>query len=323
MVSAAMPRYENYRAYAAELPSMRRWVFRAFVVSLLIHGGLFVFFQFKQIDAFAPPPPPPEEPIRFVVNKVTIDPSLLQPPPKEIPKVTPKPQEAPIVIPQEKPQPREIELKPQTAELASPILGEKPKAAPVNLEALMKKEAIGSGDRDLGTIASALLSSSVKSPNQPVLQMPPVNKENVEGGSGIPGRQSLDEALASAGKPTGHQQPVAMPGGALFEHGKAELRPEALQALEKVGQLFLLYPDAIFLISGHTDWTGTAEFNQLLSEERADAVKQWLVTTMKIAPERIQTVGRGSAEAIVPADRSVDEQQPNRRVEILIRPRQK
>lgn len=322
MVQGSMPRYENYRSHAAELPSMRRWVFRAFVLSLLIHGGLFVFFQFKRIDAFTPPPPP-DEPIRFVVSKVTIDPKLLQPPPKETPKVTAKPQNEPIVIPQEKPELREIQLKPQSAELVSPILGEKPKTAPVNLEALMKKEAGTSGDRELRTIASALLSSSVKAPDQPSLQIPPATKESAEGLGGIPGRQSLDEALASAGKPAGHEQPVAMPGGALFEHGKAELRPEAVQALQKVGQLFQLYPDALFLISGHTDWTGTVEFNQVLSEERADAVKQWLVTTMKIAPERIQTVGRGSAEALVPADRSVEEQQPNRRVEILIRPLQK
>lgn len=322
MVQGTMPHYENYRSRTAELPSMRRWVFRAFVLSLLIHGGLFVFFQFKQIEAFTPPPPP-DEPIRFVVNKVTIDPKLLQPPLKDTPKVTAKPQTDSIVIPQEKPEPREIQLKPQSAELASPILGEKPKAAPVNLEALMKKDASTSGDRDLGTIASTLLSSTVKSPNQPSLQVPPLNKVSVEGGGGIPGRQSLDEALASAGQPTGHEQPVAMPGGALFEHGKAELRPDALQALQKVGQLFLLYPDAVFLISGHTDWTGTVEFNRVLSEERADAVKQWLVAAMKIAPERIQTVGRGSADALVPADRSVEEQQPNRRVEILIRPLQK
>jgi outer membrane protein OmpA-like peptidoglycan-associated protein len=56
-----------------------------------------------------------------------------------------------------------------------------------------------------------------------------------------------------------------------------------------------------------------------LSERRADTVKDWLVQNMGIEPDRIQTQGFGKTRLIVPADRSVEEQQLNRRVEIVIR----
>jgi outer membrane protein OmpA-like peptidoglycan-associated protein len=110
-----------------------------------------------------------------------------------------------------------------------------------------------------------------------------------------------------------------MPGGALFEHDKADLAASAVVDLEKLAQLIAKYPNATFIISGHTDWTGTPEYNQALSERRAGAVKEWLVAHARVSPERVQTIGKGSSEAIVPADRSVEEQQPNRRVEIVIK----
>ena len=47
-----MARYETYRSTAAELPVMRKWVIRAFILSLLLHVGLYAFLQFKKLDNF-------------------------------------------------------------------------------------------------------------------------------------------------------------------------------------------------------------------------------------------------------------------------------
>jgi len=58
-----------------------------------------------------------------------------------------------------------------------------------------------------------------------------------------------------------------------------------------------------------------------LSQRRAETVKAWLVENMRIDQERVQTQGYGKTHLIVPADRSVDQQQLNRRVEIVIRTR--
>ena len=318
-----MARFENYQSNAAEVPVMRKWVVKALVLSLLIHGGLYVFFRFQQIDNYTFTTPAEPAPLRFVVNQARIDPKLLEKPAKEPPKAPVLPADQKIVVPVDKPHPREIEFKPQTTDITSPLLADKPKAAPLNWDSLVKNDvdSAGRADKDLGGIASALLNSSVKAPNQPSVILPPGSKEGagLGGNEGIPGRQSLDDALAKAGTPLGANQPVAMSGGALFEHNKTDLRSEALNDLKKIGQLVSHYPGATFLISGHTDWTGSAEYNQRLSEQRAEAVKAWLVSEMGIAEDRIQTVGKGSAEAIVAADRSVEEQQPNRRVEIVIK----
>ena len=58
-----------------------------------------------------------------------------------------------------------------------------------------------------------------------------------------------------------------------------------------------------------------------LSQRRAETVKEWLLGNMGIDSARIQAQGFGKTRLIVPGDRSVEEQQLNRRVEIIIRSR--
>ncbi len=318
-----MARYETYRSNAAEAPLMRKWILRALLISLLLHAALFVFFQLKKLDHFNFNAGEQLAPPRFVVNKVTIDPKLLQDPEEIRVKLPAKLPNQRIAIPNEKPEIKEIDLKPQSTEIASPLLTDKPKSTPLDWDAIAKTDAASAGrsDKELGSIATALLNNSVKSPRQPTITLPPGSKDGdgIGGNEGVPGRQSIQDALANFGAPGASDKPVAMPGGALFSHDQAELRPEALDALKKLGQLISLYPDATFVISGHTDWTGSQDYNLRLSERRAEAVRDWLVGTMHVAPDRIQTLGKGSADAIVPAEKSVDEQQPNRRVEIVIK----
>jgi excisionase family DNA binding protein len=185
------------------------------------------------------------------------------------------------------------------------------------------KDAIAALEKQLSGVAGSLVDKSLRSPRQPVIKIPVGNKPG-EGGAGdsggIPGRQSLDEALGKAGGPVSGK-PVAMRGGALFEHGKADLLPEAVLDLQKLGQLIRRNPKSTFIISGHTDHTGTYEGNVILSQQRADAVRYWLVSNLGIDPARITTIGKADTEAF-PAlgpDKSIEEQAPNRRVEIVIK----
>jgi outer membrane protein OmpA-like peptidoglycan-associated protein len=78
-------------------------------------------------------------------------------------------------------------------------------------------------------------------------------------------------------------------------------------------------PQSVFKVEGHTDSFGSDQYNMDLSQRRAETVKTWLVGNMSIDPGRIQTQGFGKTRLIVPAERSVEEQQLNRRVEIVIR----
>jgi len=134
----------------------------------------------------------------------------------------------------------------------------------------------------------------------------------------MPGFSDLDQLLSQAGPLSGDVKPVNMPGGALFEFDKADLLPQAIDQLHKLGELIKRNPRATFSIEGHTDSIGSPEYNQKLSETRAEAVKAWLIANMHIDPSAIQARGFGSEHLIVPSgDRA--QQAINRRVEIVIR----
>ena len=305
---------------------MRKWLFWAFLGSLLLHGGLLVFFQFKKLEGFGAAPVEALAPPTFVVNKVTIDPKLLEDTKVEKAPIRPvTTANSDVQVPVDRPEPKQIDLKPQTTEIVTPLLSDTPKAGPINLEALSRAEADSAGRAEKGqsALATALLTESVRAPRQPSLKLPRGARDGdgVNGLEGIPGRQTIDEALSKAGGMPTSDKPIGMPGGALFEYNKADLREEAIGQLQKIAQLTKLYPKASFVISGHTDSMGTPEYNAELSRRRADAVKEWLVAYMGVAADRIQTVGRGSSELIVPGDRSIEEQQPNRRVEIVVKTR--
>lgn len=64
----------------------------------------------------------------------------------------------------------------------------------------------------------------------------------------------------------------------LFEIGKSALMPKANQILDEAAAIINKYPTAKFTISGHTDSTGSKERNHILSEDRANAVKNYLVS---------------------------------------------
>ena len=105
-------------------------------------------------------------------------------------------------------------------------------------------------------------------------------------------------------------------GDVLFDTGKSDLRSEAREALAKLSGIALNYPSLHLTIEGHTDSTGSAEFNQTLSEKRAGSVRGYLVG---------QGLDAGSLSAQgFGMDRPVDDnktaegRQKNRRVEIIV-----
>ena len=69
-----------------------------------------------------------------------------------------------------------------------------------------------------------------------------------------------------------------------------------------------------FLIAGHTDAKGGVEFNQKLSERRADAVRSYLIAQFGIAAERLSAKGYGKSQLLDPAN---PEDGVNRRVQII------
>jgi outer membrane protein OmpA-like peptidoglycan-associated protein len=102
----------------------------------------------------------------------------------------------------------------------------------------------------------------------------------------------------------------------LFDVGKATLKPDAQLVLAKLAGILLVMTDLNVRVEGHTDSTGSAEFNLKLSQDRAGSVAT-LLSTQGVDAARIQTAGYGMDRPV--ADNSTAAgRQKNRRVEIII-----
>jgi outer membrane protein OmpA-like peptidoglycan-associated protein len=132
-----------------------------------------------------------------------------------------------------------------------------------------------------------------------------------------PGFSDLDQLLAQKG-PLGSGTKLRMPDDQLFEYDSAVLQPSAIEQLRKLGTLIQRNPGATFTVEGYTDSFGTPEYNIDLSQRRADSVKQYLVEAMGISPAQIETRGYGMTKFRASPNGSIEEQSPNRRVEIVV-----
>ena len=104
----------------------------------------------------------------------------------------------------------------------------------------------------------------------------------------------------------------------LFAVGSANLNAGAFDEISRVSRVLNQYPDTNIQVAGHTDSTGSEEFNQTLSVNRAENVKNALVG-QGVNPGRITTIGFGESAPV--ADNSSESgRQLNRRVVITIKP---
>ena len=101
-----------------------------------------------------------------------------------------------------------------------------------------------------------------------------------------------------------------------FEYNKSSLTPTAKENLNKLIEVFKEYPDTNLLIVGYTDNVGSQAYNLPLSEQRAKAVRDYLVQN-GIAASRLTYVGKGIEEPIASND-TAEGRAKNRRVEIAI-----
>ena len=107
--------------------------------------------------------------------------------------------------------------------------------------------------------------------------------------------------------------------GISFPTGSAVIEPEYLGMLTKVQRAIDLFPTSTVKIEGHTDSFGGDRTNLELSRERAEAVRTYLISNMRIDPRRITAVGYGEERPIASND-SAAGRQKNRRIEVIIRP---
>lgn len=104
--------------------------------------------------------------------------------------------------------------------------------------------------------------------------------------------------------------------GVLFDFDSDRLHPNARRLLDPVAEIFSRYPDLQVEIAGHTDNIGSADYNQDLSDRRAESVREYLVS-QGIASSNLTTAGYGFSEPMASND-TEEGRQENRRVEIRI-----
>src|SRR5215472_17291371 len=131
------------------------------------------------------------------------------------------------------------------------------------------------------------------------------------------GFSDLHQLLAQKG-PLGSGTKLRLPDDQLFEYDIDVLQPSAIGQLQKLGTLIKRNPKATFTVEGYTDSFGTYEYNLNLSQRRADSVKRYLVDSMGINPAQIEALGHGPTKFRASPGGSIEEQSPNRRVEVVV-----
>jgi len=109
---------------------------------------------------------------------------------------------------------------------------------------------------------------------------------------------------------------VTFDSGILFDINSSRLQPEAEQNLGKLAQILNKYPDTDILVEGHTDSTGTRDYNLTLSMRRAQAVSNYM-TNLQVLPTRFRIMGYGPDQPVASNATAAGRAQ-NRRVDIAI-----
>jgi len=103
-----------------------------------------------------------------------------------------------------------------------------------------------------------------------------------------------------------------------FDFNKATIKPAFMPSLDKLARLLTKYDRTVVHVVGHTDSVGSDDYNQRLSERRAESVADYLIAA-GVPDRRLRTEGRGEREPRATNDTEAG-RQLNRRVEIFIKP---
>lgn len=109
---------------------------------------------------------------------------------------------------------------------------------------------------------------------------------------------------------------ITFDSGILFATNSSTLEPQAKININKLAVILNKYPDTNILVTGHTDFDGTDEYNQALSERRAKSVSDYAMS-QGIVSSRFSIIGLGETEPVA-SNETEDGKRQNRRVEIAI-----
>ena len=323
--------------YAAERAE-KRWILAALGIAILLHAivaGAFGFyhlhgmeipadhsnptgpFTVKRIEINAdalradqpdpttrlPQPEPPKNPAEFNLDPSAVEKSLQTPLPKLSAPSVPEPDRvvASVDIGHDMPY-----VESDSAKITDEINQTEPSTAMASPSASSR-------------LAQEVISSSSGFPHPG--STPGVNIQGDGAANKVPGFGDLassfrpaDAALKNLPEPV----LLRLPADVLFDFDSATLKPEASTLLGQAVGMITKYPSADIQIDGYSDSFGKPDYDQTLSQQRAQAVQSWMQDRVSQAGYKFRSQGHGSTNFIVPTSGSIDQQQPNRRVEILI-----
>src|SRR5437870_1248514 len=322
----------------------RSWIWFGLVVSLAIHFALCAYFyrtRFASTEAvFAPSDQTPTFKVRSITDS-NLDKSSAD---QANPAAKPNPDNTDVQLPDEKKSFDQL-LQDIQASAALPddtrdVLPDKPKVEQPELNSVLNEierstaQTLSSDPNALHE-QSLLNNSSVSGRPQPALsgtelatstaiKRPNTFTSKLPGDSAgpnkghAPGFSDLDQLLAQRG-PLGSGTKLRLPDDQLFEYDSDVLQASAITQLQKLGILIQRNPKATFTVEGYTDSFGAFDYNLALRQRRPDSVKRYLVEVMQINPAQIQTRGFGATKFRSSPNGSIEEQSPNRRVEVVVR----
>ena len=133
-------------------------------------------------------------------------------------------------------------------------------------------------------------------------------------------RNALAQSEAIAIQREGDVLALTFKSDFTFAVNSSSIRAGLYTELDRVAQVLASYPQTTIFVAGHTDSTGSEEYNLQLSQRRADSVKNALIQR-GVAPQRITAVGYGEGQPVGNNGTEFGRQQ-NRRVEVRINPSQ-
>lgn len=167
---------------------------------------------------------------------------------------------------------------------------------------------LGKLARAQGDVYIVVMAADKTDQQRPAIFVLLIESKPMEKGLLTVAANALDQSLISSGK--------AVIYGITFDFDKADIKPESKPQLDQIAQLLHDHADLKLAITGHTDNQGGADYNQKLSQRRADAIVAALVGSYAVAANRLSAQGLGASAPIASND-SEEGKAKNRRVELV------
>jgi outer membrane protein OmpA-like peptidoglycan-associated protein len=173
--------------------------------------------------------------------------------------------------------------------------------------------------KPIATILCALVLSAYAVPGHAQAQSQDPSKEDIvcalTGSCGKPHTRSMPRGVAVTGG-TAEESPRSINLYVNFAYNAADLTSDARITLDHLGEALRdrRLDGLSFMIAGHTDAKGGADYNQKLSQRRAEGVRQYLIAQFGVEPTRLTAKGFGKQQLLDP---SRPEDGVNRRVQVV------